>query len=266
MCDNAMTYNRPDTVYYKLAKKILHAGFKMMSKVRASSGGRGAAAGHHAAAAAAALTPERRLTANAVLRPRPPASRALCSREPQPAALASTPLLQTRPLSATARGHVPSRLGAELQTRGSRWLAACLMGSACVAASRSPAPRLQPRGPPLSREPGCMCHVLGPGPASPASGTRPAPGGLAARPGEAAAAPPLASSVLWPEGEVKPAALCFLVPGAALSSEAQHVVYAGHGFLSAGGSSGQRRHGCRGACPRGRARAHRDGQEVQAAK
>lgn len=34
MCDNAMTYNRPDTVYYKLAKKILHAGFKMMSKVR----------------------------------------------------------------------------------------------------------------------------------------------------------------------------------------------------------------------------------------
>ena len=32
MCDNAMTYNRLDTVYYKLAKKILHAGFKMMSK------------------------------------------------------------------------------------------------------------------------------------------------------------------------------------------------------------------------------------------
>ncbi|XP_036619033.1 bromodomain-containing protein 9 isoform X10 [Trichosurus vulpecula] len=32
MCDNAMTYNRPDTVYYKLAKKILHTGFKMMSK------------------------------------------------------------------------------------------------------------------------------------------------------------------------------------------------------------------------------------------
>lgn len=39
MCDNAMTYNRPDTVYYKLAKKILHAGFKMMSKVRACSSG-----------------------------------------------------------------------------------------------------------------------------------------------------------------------------------------------------------------------------------
>ncbi|KAB0355139.1 hypothetical protein FD755_022598 [Muntiacus reevesi] len=34
MCDNAMTYNRPDTVYYKLAKKILHADFKMMSKER----------------------------------------------------------------------------------------------------------------------------------------------------------------------------------------------------------------------------------------
>ncbi|XP_034818957.1 bromodomain-containing protein 9 isoform X10 [Pan paniscus] len=34
MCDNAMTYNRPDTVYYKLAKKVLHAGFKMMSKER----------------------------------------------------------------------------------------------------------------------------------------------------------------------------------------------------------------------------------------
>lgn len=38
MCDNAMTYNRPDTVYYKLAKKILHAGFKMMSKVRGPLG------------------------------------------------------------------------------------------------------------------------------------------------------------------------------------------------------------------------------------
>ncbi|XP_039336206.1 bromodomain-containing protein 9 isoform X6 [Saimiri boliviensis] len=39
MCDNAMTYNRPDTVYYKLAKKILHAGFKMMSKQAALLGG-----------------------------------------------------------------------------------------------------------------------------------------------------------------------------------------------------------------------------------
>ncbi|XP_038652727.1 bromodomain-containing protein 9 isoform X3 [Scyliorhinus canicula] len=34
MCDNAMTYNRPETVYYKAAKKLLHTGFKMMSKER----------------------------------------------------------------------------------------------------------------------------------------------------------------------------------------------------------------------------------------
>lgn len=33
MCDNAMVYNRPETVYYKAAKKLLHTGFKMMSKV-----------------------------------------------------------------------------------------------------------------------------------------------------------------------------------------------------------------------------------------
>ncbi|XP_076972902.1 bromodomain-containing protein 9 isoform X3 [Tamandua tetradactyla] len=38
MCDNAMTYNRPDTVYYKLAKRILLAGFKMMSKQAALLG------------------------------------------------------------------------------------------------------------------------------------------------------------------------------------------------------------------------------------
>ncbi|XP_054542181.1 bromodomain-containing protein 9 isoform X4 [Pan troglodytes] len=38
MCDNAMTYNRPDTVYYKLARKVLHAGFKMMSKQAALLG------------------------------------------------------------------------------------------------------------------------------------------------------------------------------------------------------------------------------------
>lgn len=44
MCDNAMTYNRPDTVYYKLAKKILHAGFKMMSKVRSPQTARATAA------------------------------------------------------------------------------------------------------------------------------------------------------------------------------------------------------------------------------
>ncbi|XP_062322802.1 bromodomain-containing protein 9 isoform X1 [Osmerus eperlanus] len=34
MCDNAMIYNRPETVYYKAAKKLLHTGFKMMSKER----------------------------------------------------------------------------------------------------------------------------------------------------------------------------------------------------------------------------------------
>ncbi|XP_063778742.1 bromodomain-containing protein 9 isoform X4 [Pseudophryne corroboree] len=38
MCDNAMTYNRPETVYYKLAKKLLHTGFKMMSKQAAMLG------------------------------------------------------------------------------------------------------------------------------------------------------------------------------------------------------------------------------------
>ncbi|KAM4810501.1 bromodomain-containing protein 9 [Rhinophrynus dorsalis] len=38
MCDNAMTYNRPETVYYKLAKKLLHTGFKMMSKQAAVLG------------------------------------------------------------------------------------------------------------------------------------------------------------------------------------------------------------------------------------
>lgn len=38
MCDNAMVYNGPETVYYKAAKKLLHTGFKMMSKVMMSSG------------------------------------------------------------------------------------------------------------------------------------------------------------------------------------------------------------------------------------
>ncbi|KAJ8354374.1 hypothetical protein SKAU_G00219410 [Synaphobranchus kaupii] len=38
MCDNAMIYNRPETVYYKAAKKLLHTGFKMMSKQAAILG------------------------------------------------------------------------------------------------------------------------------------------------------------------------------------------------------------------------------------
>lgn len=170
------------------------------------------------------------------------------------------------PLTAPAHGRVPSRLGAELQTRGSHWLAACLVGLSCVAASRSPAPRLQPRAPlcPVSQAACATC--LGPMQPHQPPGGAPCPRRVSRQAGRGCGHPPLASSVLWPEGEVKPAALCFLVPGAALSSEAQHVVYAGHGFLSAGGSSVQRRHGCRGACPRGRACACRDGQEVQAAK
>ena len=33
MCNNAMTYNRPETIYYKEAKRLLQSGLKMMSKV-----------------------------------------------------------------------------------------------------------------------------------------------------------------------------------------------------------------------------------------
>eukprot|EP00058_Branchiostoma_floridae_P019451 XP_002604941.1 hypothetical protein BRAFLDRAFT_217101 [Branchiostoma floridae] len=36
MCDNAMIYNHPETIYYKAAKKMLNIGVKMMSKVRQS--------------------------------------------------------------------------------------------------------------------------------------------------------------------------------------------------------------------------------------
>ena len=36
MCNNAMTYNQPDTVYYKAAKRLLHAGLRNLTpeKVR----------------------------------------------------------------------------------------------------------------------------------------------------------------------------------------------------------------------------------------
>lgn len=34
MCNNAMTYNRPETIYYREAKKLLSSGMKLMSKVR----------------------------------------------------------------------------------------------------------------------------------------------------------------------------------------------------------------------------------------
>ncbi|KAK3085828.1 hypothetical protein FSP39_009255, partial [Pinctada imbricata] len=32
MCNNAMTYNRPETIYYKEAKRLIHVGIKQMSK------------------------------------------------------------------------------------------------------------------------------------------------------------------------------------------------------------------------------------------
>ncbi len=39
MCRNAMVYNRPETIYYKAAKKLLHAALKITSadKLRAYS-------------------------------------------------------------------------------------------------------------------------------------------------------------------------------------------------------------------------------------
>lgn len=205
---------------------------------------------------------------NAMLWPRPPRPRhgpsALGS--PQPAALASTPLLQTHPPHCSCPWPCPqqARGGApDAWVSLARGLPRGFVVCGCLPEPSAPPPA---PGPPLPCEPGCMRHVSRTNAASPASGGCALPRRVSRQAGRGCGHPPLASSVLWPEGEVKPAALCFLVPGAALSSEAQHVVYAGHGFLSAGGSSGQRRHGCRGACPRGRACACRDGQEVQAAK
>ncbi|NXI68355.1 BRD7 protein, partial [Anseranas semipalmata] len=37
MCTNAMTYNKPDTIYYKAAKKLLHSGMKILSQERIQS-------------------------------------------------------------------------------------------------------------------------------------------------------------------------------------------------------------------------------------
>lgn len=203
-----------------------------------------------------------------MLWPRPPRPRhgpsALGS--PQPAALASTPLLQTHPPHCSCPWPCPQ------QARGGApdaWVSLARglpRGFVVCGCLPEPSARLQPRAPlcPVSQAACATC--LGPMQPHQPPGGAPCPRRVSRQAGRGCGHPPLASSVLWPEGEVEPAALCFLVPGAALSSEAQHVVYAGHGFLSAGGSSGQRRHGCRGACPGGRACACRDGQEVQAAK
>ncbi|KAF5904420.1 bromodomain-containing protein 7 isoform X1, partial [Clarias magur] len=37
MCENAMIYNKPDTIYYKAAKKLLHSGMKILSHERLES-------------------------------------------------------------------------------------------------------------------------------------------------------------------------------------------------------------------------------------
>lgn len=31
-CTNAMIYNKPETIYYKAAKKLLHSGIKILSR------------------------------------------------------------------------------------------------------------------------------------------------------------------------------------------------------------------------------------------
>ncbi|XP_048828012.1 bromodomain-containing protein 7 isoform X1 [Brienomyrus brachyistius] len=37
MCENAMIYNKPETIYYKAAKKLLHSGMKILSEERLQS-------------------------------------------------------------------------------------------------------------------------------------------------------------------------------------------------------------------------------------
>ncbi len=34
MCENAMIYNKPETIYHKAARKLLHSGMKILSQVR----------------------------------------------------------------------------------------------------------------------------------------------------------------------------------------------------------------------------------------
>lgn len=34
MCNNAMTYNHPETIYYKAARKLLHYGIRILSADR----------------------------------------------------------------------------------------------------------------------------------------------------------------------------------------------------------------------------------------
>uniref|UniRef100_A0A672ZRP8 Bromo domain-containing protein n=1 Tax=Sphaeramia orbicularis TaxID=375764 RepID=A0A672ZRP8_9TELE len=36
MCENAMIYNKPETIYHKAARKLLHSGMKILSQVRGS--------------------------------------------------------------------------------------------------------------------------------------------------------------------------------------------------------------------------------------
>lgn len=37
MCNNAMTYNQPDTIYYKAAKRLLQGGLKMLAPEKIKS-------------------------------------------------------------------------------------------------------------------------------------------------------------------------------------------------------------------------------------
>ena len=37
MCENAMTYNKSDTIYYHAARKLLDSGLKLLNKVAIKS-------------------------------------------------------------------------------------------------------------------------------------------------------------------------------------------------------------------------------------